>query len=300
MFMLIFKRLILFLTALFIVISGNAFAFDGAPADETLERMSPAAPSKMRGRGYRNASDALRQGIENYQSGEKSKAADALEFAADEGNIAARWKLGRMYADGDGVIHDDYKAYKNFLKVADENADVSPNSQFAPTVAKAFVALGTYYRDGIKNTNVKPNLTRAHELFHYAAAYFADSDGQYHLGRLYLDGLAGEKGNYPEKDSRRAAQWLNLSAEKGHVYAMAVLGNLLVNGDTQVAKQVPKGLMWLDLAKEKADKKRDLWVITLNETAIQNANEEHKALAEKFKKQHASQMNTSQIFDQRK
>jgi uncharacterized protein len=289
MFMLIFKRLILIAGALLSLGLSNAFAFDGSPAEETLQSISPAAPLKMRGKGYRNASDALRLGIENYQSGEKSKAADALEYAADEGNIAARWKLGRMYADGDGVIHDDYKAYKHFLKVADENADVSPNSQFAPAVAKAFVALGTYYRDGIKNTNVKPNFTRAHELFHYAAAYFADADGQYHLGRLYLDGLTGEKGNYPEKDSRRAAQWLNLSAEKGHIYAMAILGNLLVNGDIHVAKQVPKGLMWLDLAKEKADKKRDLWVITLNDAALAQSTDEHKALAERFKAQHMNQ-----------
>jgi uncharacterized protein len=284
MFMLIFSRLRCIITAIFLVISGNAFAFDGSPADtETLQAINPAAPLKTRGRGYRNASDALRQGIENYQAGEKSKAADALEFAADEGNIAARWKLGKMYADGDGVIHDDYKAYKHFLKVADENADVSPSSQFAPAVAKAFVALGTYYRDGIKNTNVKPNFTRAHELFHYAAAYFADADGQYHLGRLYLDGLTGEK------DSRRAAQWLNLSAEKGHIYSMAILGNLLVNGDKHVAKQVPKGLMWLDLAQSKAERKRDLWIITLNDAALAQSTDEQKALAERFKSQHLSQ-----------
>jgi uncharacterized protein len=284
MFMLIFSRLRCIITVILLVISGNAFAFDGSPADtETLQAINPAAPSKMRGRSYRNASDALRQGIENYQAGEKSKAADALEFAADEGNIAARWKLGKMYADGDGVIHDDYKAYKHFLKVADENADVSPSSQFAPAVAKAFVALGTYYRDGIKNTNVKPNFTRAHELFHYAAAYFADADGQYHLGRLYLDGLTGEK------DSRRAAQWLNLSAEKGHIYSMAILGNLLVNGDKLVSKQVPKGLMWLDLAQSKAERKRDLWIITLNDAALAQSTDEQKALADRFKAQHVSQ-----------
>ncbi len=284
MSMLIFKRLTLILTSSIILNTSAVLAFDGVPAEaEILQTINPATPSKTRGKGYRNASDALRQGIENYQSGEKSKAADALEYAADEGNIAARWKLGRMYADGDGVIHDDYKAYKHFLKVADENADVSPNSQFAPAVAKAFVALGSYYRDGIKNTSVKPNLTRAHELFHYAAAYFADADGQYHLGRLYLDGLTGEK------DSRRAAQWLNLSAEKGHVYAMAILGNLLVNGDPHVAKQVPKGLMWLDLAQSKAERKRDLWVITLNQVAQSQSSEEQKALSERFKAQHLNQ-----------
>ena len=264
------------------------FAFDGSPAPtDPLKRIS--SPPHSKNTKYKNADDALRQGALDYQAGEKLKATDALEYAADEGNVTANWKLGRMYADGDGVTIDDYKAYKYFMKVADENSDIGPNSRMAPAVAKAFVALGTYYRDGIKNSSIKPNVKRAHELFHYAAAYFADADGQYHLGRFYLDGLNGEK------DSHRAAQWLNLSAEKGHVYAMAVLGNLLVNGDASVPAQVPKGLMWLDMAKEKANSKRDLWVIVLNENAFSKANDDHKSLAEKFKKQFVSQ-----IFDPKK
>ncbi len=267
--------------------SQKAFAFDGAPVGSgILQPVNPAlssASSPSKHKKYKNGTDALRQGIMDYQAGEKLKATVALEYAADEGNVAARWKLGRMYADGDGVGIDDYKAYQYFMKVADENSDISPDSRLAPAVAKAFVALGTYYRDGIKNTAVRPNTKRAQELFHYAAAYFADPDGQYHLGRLYLDGTSGEK------DSLRAAQWLNLSAEKGHVYAMAVLGNLLVNGDAFVPAQIPKGLMWLDLAKEKANSKRDMWVFILNETAYLKANDEHKLLAGKFKKQHASQ-----------
>ncbi len=268
--------------------AGSAFAFDGAPVEPgVLQPVSPAAPAsapRSRGKPYRNVSEALQQGVRDYQAGEKVKAADALEYAAGEGNVAAQWKLGRMYADGDGVRHDDYKAFQYFMRVADDNADISPESQFAPAVAKAFVALGTYYRDGIKNTSVKPNPHRAHELFHYAAAYFADSDGQYHLGRLYLDGALGDK------DPRRAAQWLNLSAEKGHAYAMAILGNMLVAGAGGIPQQVPKGLMWLDLAKTKADPKRDLWVITLYDAARSTATDEQKALADRFKAQHSSQL----------
>ncbi len=287
MSMLIFRHIVWFKISVLVSLvlcNGVVRAFDETVVDTDLSNVaSHLQASHSKHKKYKNAEDALRQGILDYQAGEKLKATDALEYAADEGNVTASWKLGRMYADGDGVSANDYKAYQYFMKVADENSDISPNSIMAPAVAKAFVALGTYYRDGIKNTVIKPNIKRSYELFHYAAAYFGDPDGQYHVGRFYLDGLSGEK------DSRRAAQWLNLSAEKGHVYAMAILGNLLFNGDALIPAQVPKGLMWLDIAKEKANVKRDLWVSVLYDNAIVKANEEHKMLAEKFKKQFIGQ-----------
>src|SRR5918994_669991 len=99
-------------------------------------------------------------------------AARALEFAATQGDALALWKLGRMYANGDGVPHDDLRAFEYFSKIADENPDESPDSPSAVVVSSAFVALGTYFLDGIKNTYVKVNLGRAHEMFHYAASYF--------------------------------------------------------------------------------------------------------------------------------
>ena len=236
----------------------------------------PAGRGRQTAPLYHDIGDAIQQGVRDYKAGEKLKAADALEYAASEGSLAAQWKLGRMYADGDGVDHDDYRAFQYFSKMADSNADISPDSRSAPAVAKAFVALGTYYLSGIADTPVKSNPTRAHELFHYAAAYFADPDGQYNLGRLYLDGPLGQK------DARRAAQWLNLSAEKGHVYAMATLGNLLMEGGDGVPRQVPKGLMWLDLARTKADARRDVWVFNVADLAFQRATDEQKALAQRF------------------
>lgn len=302
-----FSSLGIFAISAVLIASGSVSAFDGTIVEpgslNSLGSISNGETGYSNKKKYKNADDALRQGILEYQAGEKLKATNALEYAADEGSVTANWKLGKMYADGDGVGIDDYKAYKYFIKVADKNSDISPYSRMAPAVAKAFVALGTYYRDGIKNTSIKPNLKLAHEFYHYAAAYFADSDGQYHLGRLYLDGMNGER------DSRRAAQWLNLSAEKGHIYAMAILGNLLVNGDALVPAQIPKGLMWLDMAKEKANPKYDKWVIVLGENALLNANEEHKALAERFKKQFNNQVSnqvagqsfiTGQSFEQKK
>ncbi len=54
-------------------------------------------------KSYRSAKDALRAGMREYNAGDKQGAARALEYAAGQGHALALWKLGRMYADGDGV-----------------------------------------------------------------------------------------------------------------------------------------------------------------------------------------------------
>ncbi len=257
-----------------------AFAFDGSPsASDQLQAVSPAAPEaivRLRSQPYRNAGDALRQGVQEYHRGDKAKAARALEYAADDGNVLAQWKLGSMYAGGDGIGHDDYMAFRYFSRIADANSDIGPESPNAPAVAKAFVALGNYYLTGIKNSPIKPNPNQAHMMYQSAAALLADSDGQYHLGRLYLDGALGQR------DTRRAAQWLNLSAEKGHPLAMAVLGNLLIAGDEAVPRQVPKGLMWLELAKSKVGSNDMIWVLNLYNQAQAQATDEQRALSHRF------------------
>ena len=73
------------------------------------------------------------------------------------GITLALWKLGRMYADGDGVAHDDLKAFEYFSRLADQHADESPDSPNAAVVSSAFVALGGYFLDGIKDTYVMAN-----------------------------------------------------------------------------------------------------------------------------------------------
>ena len=143
-----------------------------------------------------------------------------------------------MYAEGDGVPHDDLKAFEFFSRIADDTTDEGPDAQNSGVVASAFTALGTYFLDGIKGTYVRPNPERAYDMFNYAASYFGDPNAQYNLGRLYLDGTG------VDTDARQAARWFNLAAEKGHAPAQALLGQLLVNGQG-VPAQRARGLMWL-------------------------------------------------------
>lgn len=223
-----------------------------AQALDANARTSPMATPKSFG----SAKDALRTGMRDYNAGDKVGAVQALEFAADQGHALALWKLGRMYADGDGVVRNDLKAFEYFSRIADDNADEAPDSPRAGVVASAFVSLGNFFLDGIKGSYVAANPERAAEMFSYAASYFGDSNAQYCLARLYLEG------NGLERDQRQAARWLNLAAEKGHGSAQALLGQLLANGQG-VPRQRARGLMWLNLARQQADPQREAWILAL-------------------------------------
>src|SRR5579872_1734376 len=154
---------------------------------------------------------------------DRTKTLTALEYAADQGHLAAQWKVGRMYAAGDGVARDDKRAFVYFSQIANTHPEETPGTAEARIVANAFVALGNYYLTGIPNSTVLANVARAREMFAYAASYFGDADAQYQLGRLYLEGTPS--------DPHQAARWFQLAATKGDCRAEAVLGDMLFRGD---------------------------------------------------------------------
>jgi exopolysaccharide production negative regulator len=218
---------------------------------------------------------AFRSGAHLLKAGQTAKAVHSLEYAAEKGHAIAQWKLGRMYAEGEGVTQNDLKAFEYFRRIADQHADDNPDTRQSRFVANAFVALGQYYLDGIPRTAVKRDPERAREMFAYAASYFRDPDAQYYLARLYLDGVGAPH------DPRTAARWFGLSAQKGMCKAQAMLGAMLFTGD-HVPRQAARGLMWLtlakDAAKDNAATDRD-WINRLYDNAFRQATEDERALA---------------------
>jgi TPR repeat protein len=194
-----------------------------------------------------------------------------LEYAAENGHPMAQWKLGRMYAEGDGVPQDDLRAFEYFSRIANAHADDSPGTPQARFVANAFVALGHYYLEGIPKTRVKPDAARARQMFSYAASYFGDAEAQFNLARLYIDG------NGAPKDTRQAARWLYSAAQKGQYQAQAQLGSMLFAGDG-VPRQSARGLMWLTLAKDAAPPDQ-VWVNKLYDSAFTQATDDERSLA---------------------
>ena len=192
--------------------------------------------------------------MQDLLAGDAQSSVQALTYAADGGQPLAQWKLGRMYARGEGVPRDDAKAYAYFERLVESYNEDDPDRPDVAAISNAFVAVGVYCLNGIPNSEVKPDPERALEMFQFAATNFGDSDAQYNLARMYMDGAAGLARN-----NMRAAQWLALAADKGHHPAQALLGHLLFVGEG-VPRQRARGLMWLTLAKTAAQGPKDEWV----------------------------------------
>jgi TPR repeat protein len=195
----------------------------------------------------------------------------ALQYAAEGGHPVAQWKLGRMYAKGDGVAQDDLRAYDYFSRIANAHAEDSPSAPQASIVANAFVALGRYYVSGIPNTRVKADPERAREMFSYAASYFGNAEAQYNLARMYLDGVG------MPRDTKYGIRWLGLAARKGQHQAQALLGQMLCSGD-RLPRQTARGLMWLTLAQDSATAD-ETWIKDSYRTALAKATDDDRAMA---------------------
>ena len=286
------RRIILALMLGAAPVAGSGFAFDGSPVnpkDAALPVASQPAAQALNaqalGGGSLGGAGLGGAGLDGALGarGPKKSAPPAavtatapsltsLQYAAEGGHPVAQWKLGRMYADGDGVTQDDLRAFEYFSRIANAHAEDSPSAPQAAIVANAFVALGRYYLNGIPNSKIKVDKERAREMFSYAASYFGNADAQYDLGRLYL-----KTPDASRDDFRYGARWLGLAAQKGQHQAQALLGQMLFNGD-RMPPQRARGLMWLTLARDNAAPD-EAWIRESYNRAITKASEDDRAMA---------------------
>ncbi|MCP1199398.1 tetratricopeptide repeat protein [Notoacmeibacter sp. MSK16QG-6] len=205
----------------------------------------------------------FRSGYRLYSDGDKDGALAAYAKAAEDGHAGAQWKVARMYADGDGIAQDDYRAFKMFQKIVDSG--VTPGSQEEIFVSDALVALARYYRRGIANTEVRANPAAAMDLYIRAASIYGNTQAQFEIGHMLLD---------EHRNLRRAARWLQLASDKGHVGAQALLGDLLFQKGRTV-----EGLAMLTTALNKASEKDRGWIRQRQEQAFGLASEAERRLA---------------------
>lgn len=268
--------------------SGPALAFDGSSADPASPVPAAAATAtanavSKKAKAPLTALEAFESARIAYHDGDKAAALTSLEFAATRGHAGAQWMLGRMYAEGDGVAHDDVKAFDYFRDIVRRanSADFQDTREAiidAPYVSSALVWLGSYYLEGIPGSDVKPNPKIALHLFTDAAYNYGDPNAEYNLARMYLDGT-----DVP-KNTALAVRWLNLAAAKGHAPSRALLGHILFKGEI-VPRQPERGLMLMTLASQQAEKSglaSDKWMIDLHEKALAEATAEQRSGALSF------------------
>ncbi|AMN41852.1 tetratricopeptide repeat protein [Rhodoplanes sp. Z2-YC6860] len=251
--------------------SDPSLALAGAGAAAAPAIANPAGRSSASALMPTSLGEAMKSATEALRSGEKAQAVISLEYAAEHGHSYAQWKLGRMFADGDGVQRDELKAFNYFQKLADSYADDNPAGPRARFVSNAFVALGNYYLEGIPNTSVTPSPELARRMFGHAASYFGDPEAQYQLASLYLNG------NGVARDPKRAVPWLVLASNKGHYRAQAVLGRIMFYGEHGI-RQRAAGLMWLTVACDGPGAKEP-WIAQLRENAVAQATDDERAMA---------------------
>jgi uncharacterized protein len=241
-----------------------ALAFDGTTSD----------PSDKIPKNFTNPQQALRAGVADLKAGDADASVAALTYAAEGGQDLARWKLGQMYADGQGVQRDDLKAYHYFNELFEGYDEDQPDRRNLSAVSNAFVAVGVYFLNGIANSDVQPDPQRAHELFQYAATIFGDPNAQYNLAHMYMVGAGGVA-----KDNVAAVRWLAVAAQKGHAPSQALLGHMLFTGDG-APRQRARGLMWLEFAKDAAPDPKEAWIHELYQSDFELAsNDERQAAA---------------------
>ncbi len=238
-----------------VLASSAAFAFDEHIFDDKGEVKAQSNPWTVFQFGY-NA----------YRSGHKDQAVEAYRFAAEKGQIGATWKLARMYAEGDGVVRDDYEAFKFFTEIADQ--DVEPGTPEESYMSDALVALGSYWKYGIPGSPVEANPAAAQQDFMRAAANYGKPKAQYEMGKMFLTG------DGVKKNVRQAGRWLQLAAEKGHAGAQATLGNLLFESG-----KVVRGLAMMTAALDRAPASDKAWIRGMQEEAFALADETDRRTA---------------------
>lgn len=148
--------------------------------------------------------------------------------AANSGITVAKYKLGKMFLNGDGVEKDIPKAIEWLKQAAAEE------NEFAE------YALGRLF---LKGEEVEKDIFAAEEYLLKSASH-GNKYAAYLLGKEYLSGE-----NFG-KDAMKAVEYLELAAEKDFEPAEYILGKEYLRGEN-FPKDVQKAIDYLKRAAEK-------------------------------------------------
>jgi len=129
----------------------------------------------------------------NYEGENYNGAAESCGEAAEHGDANAQYRLGTMYAHGEGVDQNYNEAVEWFKKAANQGN------------VPAQATLGAMYYNG---DGVKRDYGEALNWFKKAADQ-GDPDAEYNIGAMYHNG----KG--VERDYEKALDWFRKAAAKG-------------------------------------------------------------------------------------
>ena len=181
---------------------------------------------------YRNASydywtlrDIIRD--ERLTMEERSDAVSEMDKLAENGDMHARYLMGKLWRDGPLLIPNAANAWYWFEQAAEQGHLVAQYS-----LAKLYLSDDVEVRDIRQGMN-----------WLYTAAVNGSHYAMYRLAKECL------KGEVIEKDTEHAIEWFIRSAERGNPYAQYMLGKLYLAG-REVLHDEDRGVYWLTKSAE--------------------------------------------------
>ena len=158
------------------------------------------APSEV------NASEWFQCGVVAHEKRQYIKALDAWKEAAAQGYAEAQYRIGLLYARGDGVVRSIPDAVVWFTRAAE---DGHVEAQFQ---------LGAIYANGSRPEPIGP------DNWFKSASQRNGEVAQRNLNTLFPNGIA------VEKDLDAAIRWMMAAARSGKMEAQNVLGEMCRRG----------------------------------------------------------------------
>ena len=158
---------------------------------------------------------------------ERSDAVSEMDKLAENGDMHARYLMGKLWRDGPLLIPNAANAWYWFEQAAEQGHLVAQYS-----LAKLYLSDDVEVRDIRQGMN-----------WLYTAAVNGSHYAMYRLAKECL------KGEVIEKDTEHAVEWFTKSAERGNQYAQYMLGKLYLAG-REVLHDEDRGVYWLTKSAE--------------------------------------------------
>lgn len=231
------KSLIVFLV---VSIVSAAYFFASIPSNdnkfEKLAQDAIAGNSKARSVLFEaaNSGKSAAQyyfGMVKHIDHDYTEAMSWLRKSSEQNYAEAEFRIGVMYARGEGVQKDNTMAVTWYRKAA-EHGDRDSNYM-----------IGTAY---MKGNGVPKNSAKAADWFRRGADQ-GSRDAQFTLGAMYKVGVG------VPLDLSKAVSWIRKSAEQGHPDAQLQLGAMYVGGDG-VKLDAIQAYKWIVLSMAESEK----------------------------------------------
>lgn len=206
--------------------------------------------------------------MESIRSTKLSDVANETRARAEQGDVAAEYKLAQLYYEGRGVPQDYAEASRWYRKAAEQGYAIAQfalgdlyfhgigvRQDYAETVrwtqkaadqgyAKAESGLGYLYSNGV---GVSQNYVEAFRWYNRAADQ-GNVEAEYALGYMCRSGIG------VPQNQNEAVRWFHKAADQGDAEAQTALGSMYANG-LGVQQNRTEAYLWLRRAADHGNPK---------------------------------------------